>query len=374
MNLTLFNSRATMTTQAAVALGRLRSMLAAEAVVYRLATLAATCKANFNPNQPRVPAGNSDGGQWTNGGGDGGDRGRPRGGVNDPHVLSDAREDDKFKPGGQYAQVGPRGPRGQGAYRTIGGRRTELTQTQQVQAEIAESQAASAINRVRMLDPNWRPTRRTESTTDQYIENTRETAREAQARYETLRTGIGGNFGPPLTSPSPPTAVSPPPSQRFDGQAWIGAYREVHVRRDLFGNQIPLLTKDDTVAVAEFNGKPIFGVNSTASTYTDADSNAADRYLDVLIRKYPETMSTGNIGQMPNNAMRHAEVSIITRAAASNGGVLAGRHLTVHVDKEVCVSCKQVLPKLGLEIGNPAVTFIDKWGKVLTMRSGIWLD
>jgi hypothetical protein len=31
-------------------------------------------KANFNPNQPRVPAGNSDGGQWTDGGGQTGER------------------------------------------------------------------------------------------------------------------------------------------------------------------------------------------------------------------------------------------------------------------------------------------------------------
>jgi hypothetical protein len=39
-------------------------------------------KANFNPRQPRVPAGNSDGGQWTSGGaaGSGGKR-RQRGGF-----------------------------------------------------------------------------------------------------------------------------------------------------------------------------------------------------------------------------------------------------------------------------------------------------
>lgn len=30
----------------------------------------------FNPNQPRVPAGNPDGGQWTDGGGSGGGQGR----------------------------------------------------------------------------------------------------------------------------------------------------------------------------------------------------------------------------------------------------------------------------------------------------------
>ncbi len=35
--------------------------------LYKLSQL--TDKANFNPNQPRVAAGNSDGGEWTNGGG-----------------------------------------------------------------------------------------------------------------------------------------------------------------------------------------------------------------------------------------------------------------------------------------------------------------
>jgi hypothetical protein len=361
-----------MTTQVAAALSRLRSMLAAETVRYRLTVLRTTCKANFNPSQPRVAAGNPDGGQWTSGGGrDGGERRRSSGGgINDPRVLTDARDDDELKPRGQYAQIGPRGPRGQGAYRTIGGRRTELTQAQQVQAEIAESQAASAINRVRTLDPNWRPTRRTESTTDQYIENTREIAREAQARYDTLRSGIGGNFGPPLTPPSPPTTASPPPSQRFNAQAWIDAYRTVHVRRDLFGNQIPLLTKDDTVAVAEFDGSPIFGVNSRAATSADIDSAASRRHVDVLVQKYPNIMSTNHLGQIPNNALSHAETNILLRAARANGGTISGRDITVWVDRDLCSSCATVLPKLGLELGNPNMTYVDP-NYIYLFRDGI---
>ena len=49
----------------------------------------------FNPNQPRVPAGNPDGGQWTSGDG---------GGRNDPRVLSDAIPDNLIKPGARLAQ------------------------------------------------------------------------------------------------------------------------------------------------------------------------------------------------------------------------------------------------------------------------------
>ena len=57
-------------------------------------------KANFNPNQPRVPAGNADGGQWTSG----------SEGPDDPRVISDATPDNDSIPGAQYA-AGPRGPR-----------------------------------------------------------------------------------------------------------------------------------------------------------------------------------------------------------------------------------------------------------------------
>ena len=63
---------------------------------------AAWRKAGFDPDQPRVPAGNPDGGQWTSGGG---------GGLNDPRVLSDATPDDAWIPGARYAQSdGPRYP------------------------------------------------------------------------------------------------------------------------------------------------------------------------------------------------------------------------------------------------------------------------
>jgi len=59
-------------------------------------------KANFNPNQPRVPAGNSDGGQWTHEGG--------TSRINDGRVISDAMPDNDWMPGAQYA-AGPKGPR-----------------------------------------------------------------------------------------------------------------------------------------------------------------------------------------------------------------------------------------------------------------------
>lgn len=48
---------------------RLQWLLTATDVQRKLARFVRATKAGFNPDQPRVPAGNSDGGQWTSGGG-----------------------------------------------------------------------------------------------------------------------------------------------------------------------------------------------------------------------------------------------------------------------------------------------------------------
>ena len=57
-------------------------------------------KAGFNPSEPRVPAGNPDGGQWTS---DGGNE------ASDPRVISDAAPDNNWIPGAQYAANDPAG-------------------------------------------------------------------------------------------------------------------------------------------------------------------------------------------------------------------------------------------------------------------------
>jgi hypothetical protein len=51
---------------------RLQWLLAATDMQRKFARFVRATKANFNPDQPRVPAGNTDGGQWTSGGGGGG--------------------------------------------------------------------------------------------------------------------------------------------------------------------------------------------------------------------------------------------------------------------------------------------------------------
>ena len=51
----------------------------------------------YSPDQPRVSAGNSDGGQWTSEGGSNA--------SNDLPITSDATPDNPWRPGAQYAQV-----------------------------------------------------------------------------------------------------------------------------------------------------------------------------------------------------------------------------------------------------------------------------
>jgi hypothetical protein len=77
---------------------------------------------------------------------------------------------------------------------------------------------------------------------------------------------------------------------------------------------------------------------------------------------------------MPKDALFHAETTVLLRAALKAGGTLAGRALTVHVDGKLCNNCEAALPYVGLELGNPTVTFIDPKGLTKTMRSGGWLD
>jgi len=146
----------------------------------------------------------------------------------------------------------------------------------------------------------------------------------------------------------------------------IEAYRSENGLWDLFGHE------EGTVAWTEFNGTDIYGSSSGLPTYTRVDRAAALEMRNILVQKYPELKGRDNIGQMPINAIFHAETTVLLRAARANGGTLAGRTLEVFVDGRLCNNCKPVLPKVGLELGNPTVTFIDHTGKSLTMRNGKW--
>jgi hypothetical protein len=129
----------------------------------------------YSPDQPRVPAGNSDGGQWTDGSGSGTGR-------NDPRVLSDVTPDHEAKPGARYAANRPRG----GTFVRIGGRTFSVEGGQAARLQEAQGRAESAIARVRDLEPNWRPTPSIDESVEGRIKTLNAEAREADARFVAL--------------------------------------------------------------------------------------------------------------------------------------------------------------------------------------------
>ncbi len=93
--------------------------------------LISRARKQYNPNQPRVPAGSSDGGQWTSGGGGSGPR-------------------------SEYAQLKPR--RLPVGHRIIGGRAHAVTPAQEARLDITAAQARALVREVQQRDPPWRPT------------------------------------------------------------------------------------------------------------------------------------------------------------------------------------------------------------------------
>jgi hypothetical protein len=327
---------------------RHHTVVGAEAGILRLKWLAAAArfklalrrhnralKYGFNSEQPRVPRGNPDGGQWTR-----------VAASNSPRTGSRGRYGANF-PGATYHQQS----------------RLDL--------EIARTE--NALRQIRRYDLTWKPS--VQSLTEPgsiegAIRNAEARAQQAESYLDQLRTGIGGNLGPPLEAPR--AQSQRPISSTFDGGAWINAYRATNNMPDLFGR--PSWPNDKgTVAVTEIDGKLYFGVNSGAPSYTTADQKEADNWRGVLVDKYPSELRTKNIGSVPNDSFYHAESNVLLRAARENNGTLEGRTIEVHTDREICgPSCMKVLPKLGIELGNPRVTFIGPSGTRRTMKDGDW--
>jgi hypothetical protein len=138
----------------------------------------------YNPDQPRVPAGNPDGGQWTSEGSGSADR-------SDPRVISDATPDNEAIPRARYAQGRRRGA----ISVRIGNRVVEVEGGQAARLVEAEARARDATDRVRELDPSWRPTPSVYESVEGLIRTYEAQAREAQARASELAS-IGIGAGP----------------------------------------------------------------------------------------------------------------------------------------------------------------------------------
>ena len=132
----------------------------------------------YSPAQPRVPAGNPDGGQWTSG----------SYALNDPPVISDAMPDNTWIPGAQYAG----GREDDETQSRIGTQWLEATPAQQARLAVAEARWQDVISQVQRLDPNWKPTPGLYETVEGQIANLEAQAEESQNRLTELsRVGIG---------------------------------------------------------------------------------------------------------------------------------------------------------------------------------------
>ena len=138
----------------------------------------------YSPSQPRVPAGNSDGGQWTSGANAVGDAAAA---DSSNEILSDETPD-SIRPGSQYAQRLGRGP----VVVRIGSRTVSVEGGQAARLVEAQARAESSIARVREINPTWRPTPSAYESVEGLIRAHNAAASEAQARANELaRAGIG---------------------------------------------------------------------------------------------------------------------------------------------------------------------------------------
>jgi hypothetical protein len=282
----------------------------ADNVLVKARHLARVAKANFDPNQPRVPRGTPDGGQWTR---VGGGSGRVRIAQNIP-----PEEERDF----------------------------EENPASEVELAAIRAEGQELARRVREIDPKWNPSQ--SLTGPDSIESDIARARgerdEAEARLREL------------AQESPRDLME--------------AFRQSH-GTDLLGDPIWSRARH-TVAFCKVDDMPFLGINSDAPTYTGADRAAAEDLRRTLIEKYPETMSTDNVGQFPNDSLFHAEVTCLLRAARANGGSLERRTVVMHVDRTMCDRCEKVLPLVGLDLGDPIVTFVDPNDEISVMHNGTW--
>jgi hypothetical protein len=131
-------------------------------------------RSHFNPNQPRVPAGHPDGGQWTSE--DGGNPG------SEQRVMSDVTPENDWQSGAQYASKSG-GQRPSNRTRQPSG---EAEPGQAARLAIAEARAQNAFARLRELDPNWRPQLGAQNTVEGAIRAYETETVRAEARLREL--------------------------------------------------------------------------------------------------------------------------------------------------------------------------------------------
>jgi hypothetical protein len=145
---------------------------------------------DYNPDQPRVPAGGPHGGEWSSESGassyssDSGSNSSNGAPDNGSSVISDATPDNTWKPGVQYVAADEDGE-GEGRGRGVVG---EGTPAQEARLAAAEANFQDALSRVHEFDPNWKPTPGLYETVEGEITNVEAQAKEAENRYQELQS------------------------------------------------------------------------------------------------------------------------------------------------------------------------------------------
>jgi hypothetical protein len=136
------------------------------------ARLALVLHAGFRPEQPRVPAGSSDGGQWTK----------------VPVWARGRRESAR----GDLHLVGGRGRRTGAGQIRINGRLVQIAPAQEVRLRISERELEAALSAVRRYDSHWKPRAQIYETVEGAIAANQARTVEARAKLQELtRQEIG---------------------------------------------------------------------------------------------------------------------------------------------------------------------------------------
>jgi len=143
---------------------RLRYGLTGLELETKLLQILVGLKAGFRYDQPRVPAGNTDGGQWTD-----------EGGSSKPIRIARRRA-------------------GNGQVR-VGSRWLSATSAQQLRMNITENAMRSAVREAKRLDPKWRPRDQWFETVEGQIRANEAVRLEAELRILEL-TGLQLRPGP----------------------------------------------------------------------------------------------------------------------------------------------------------------------------------
>ena len=318
-------------------------------------------KAGFNPAQLRVPAGNSDGGQWARDGGGSGGLVHLTGGGN--------QNGPNWQIGGRWRHFLRNIPQVSGSPAGIRPFRISpegalVRDADLVPLATATMSAEAAVARAQAGNSTWRPQpelRAPFSNARDVMEYAQRV--EAQANAEISRQ-IGHNRGPALDELRPPSQPAP----EFRSEPFPSSYYRRFSGMPELDGPVATSAAQGTVAYSEIDGEPIFGVNSSAPGYSEQDRADATRMRDLLVEKYPELMSVDNLGRSKCNA----ETTLLLRAARLLGGNLDGQEIEFEVDRQMCRHCFKILPKVGLELGNPTVRIRDGLGTYRTMRNGEW--